>query len=233
MGAGSVGIQMVTDVSDWDSPKTNHTIGNLCEWFVQPSGRPSAWDDETWQVALDERGFRRQSQLVAQLFVGKSGEVIGRMTWRSILTHGVVTAIEVIDRPEVWPAADDLAQSLSPLGLRGPFNAQGIWTEERVQFLEVNPRFSGSTGARALLGYREVEAAVRHFALCESEEDVKSLLTPRPRWVGVRQTAERVVPESWVHAFETKDVCHYRRLCNGFLSSADRDTLGGKSSECC
>lgn len=202
-GSGSVGIQVLATASDWDAVKMHHTMGSLGGWVVQPMGRPSAWNDATWQRVLDERRLERQDQLTVQLFVGGSGEVIGRMAWLGSLKCGVVTVIEVIDEPEIWCAVEDLARAACCLRVQGSLNLQGIWAGEQTRFFEVNPRFSGSTGARALLGYREVEAAVRYFGLGESEEDVRRLLGPPRRWVGLRQMTERVVPELWVQRFET------------------------------
>jgi len=201
-GSGSVGIQVLATASDWDVVKLYHTVDSLDAWIVQRMGRPSAWDDATWQWTLDNRRFRQQNQVASQLFVGDSGEVLGRMAWLVSLSGGVVTAIEVINKPEIWRAVEDLARAVCSLGVRGPLNIQGILAGEETRFFEVNPRFSGSTGARALLGYREVEAAVRHFGLGESEEDVRRILSPRRRWVGLRQMTERVVPELWVQRFE-------------------------------
>jgi nucleoside-diphosphate-sugar epimerase len=201
-GSGSVGIQVLATASDWDAIKMHYTMDSLGGWVVQPMGRPSAWDDATWQRALDERRLQRQGQLAVQLFVGESGAVLGRMAWLATLKHGVVTAIEVVDKSEIWRAVEDLERAVCSLGVRGPLNIQGIWTGEQTRFFEVNPRFSGSTGARALLGYREVEAAVRHFGRGESEEDMRRLLRPTRRCVGLRQMTERVVPESWVQRFE-------------------------------
>jgi len=202
-GSGSVGVRILTSASDWTLVTMQNSLDTLESWVVQPLGRPSTWGDAEWQRVLEEGQLRRQDQLAVQLFVSESGHTIGRMTWLASLKSGVVTSIEVIDDPEIWRAVERVEEVVATLGVRGPLNIQGIRDGERTSFFEVNPRFSGSTGARALLGYREVEAAVRHFALGESEEDVKSLLTPRRRWVGLRQMAERAVPEVWVHRFES------------------------------
>ncbi len=208
-GSGSVGVQILATASDWDTVKLQNTMNRLDEYVVQQLGRPSAWTDETWERVLAERSLQSQDQLVVQLFFADSGELIGRMSWLATLKSGVVMAIEVIEEPEIWRAVEPVQRAISSLGIRGPLNIQGIWAGENTQFFELNPRFSGSTGVRALLGYREVEAAVRHFGLNESAEAVENILgTPR-QWVGLRQMSERIVPKAWVHTFETTGSLSY------------------------
>ena len=200
-GSGSVGVQILATVSDWDVVKMRHSMDSLDGLVVQPLGRPSAWNDATWEQALDERRFQQQDQLAVQLFVAESGEIIGRMAWLVQLKNGVVMAIEPVDEPGIWRAVELVERAFSSLGLRGPVNIQGIWAGEDVRFFEVNPRFSGSTGVRSLLGYREVEAAARHFGLGEPAEAVAKILATPRHWAGLRQMSERVVPQAWVDTF--------------------------------
>jgi len=201
-GSGSVGIQILATPLDWDQLASRRSASELEALVVQPLGRPAEWDDATWEAILRERRLVRQDQLAAQLFFAEDGEVIGRMTWLVRLKHGVVMGIEIVEEPGIRRAVESVEQAARDLGIRGPLNMQGIAAGNRTSFFEVNPRFSGSTGVRALLGYREVEAAVRHFALGESGEDVRHLLGPARRWIGLRQMSERVVPSSWVRRFE-------------------------------
>lgn len=201
-GSGSDGLRILATASDWDTIKLRYTMNQLDDYVVQQFGRPSAWNDATWQRALDERGFQRQDQLAVQLFFAESGEMIGRMAWLAMLKSGVVMAIETIEEPDIWRAVEPVERAFNSLGMRGPVNIQGIWAGENTRFFEVNPRFSGSTGVRTLLGYREVEAAARHFGLGEPAEAVENILAAPRQWVGLRQMSERVVPEAWVKSFE-------------------------------
>lgn len=54
--------------------------------------------------------------------------------------------------PEVTSQCEDIAQAL---GSRGPLNIQCRFVSGRVMVFEVNPRFSGTTSARALAGFNE------------------------------------------------------------------------------
>jgi len=96
--------------------------------------------------------------------------------------------------------------AFAALGARGPLNLQGFMTSDGIRFFEANPRFTGSSQVRTLLGYREVEAAVRHFALQEPPSRVRACLKPVSGWVCLRQMTERVVPRVWVERFETEKV---------------------------
>ena len=54
----------------------------------------------------------------------------------------------------------------------GPCNVQLRLVEGRPVPFELNVRFSGTTPARARLGFNEVEAAIRHFVLGEPAQDL-------------------------------------------------------------
>lgn len=201
-GSASAGIQIVTCVSDWARIREDLPTGQRDDWIVQPLGKPFAWDEPTWQQVLVRRQIAQQDQLAVQLFVSDSREILGRMAWLVTLKHGVVMSVESIDQPGIWHAVEPLERAACSLGARGPVNAQGIWDGKKARFFEVNPRFSGSTGVRALLGYREVEAAVRHFGLRESAQSIQKLLAPSAERIGVRQMVDRAVPTAWVKCFE-------------------------------
>ena|GEM_PF-222061 len=201
-GSGSIGVRIIAAASDWESIKLRYRMDRLDDWVVQLLGRPSAWDDATWQHVLDERSLQPQDSLAVQLFFSDNSEVIGRMSWLGRMKSGVVMAIETIEEPEIWRAIEPVERAFGNLGMHGPVNIEGIWAGENTQFFEANPRFAGTTRVRALLGYREVEAAVRHFGLNEPAEAVESILSTPRQWIGLRQMSERVVPATWVQTFE-------------------------------
>jgi len=71
---------------------------------------------------------------------------------------------------------------------------------------EINARFTGSTYPRALLGYNEVEAAVRYFALGQGRDVAQRMLRPRIGWVALRQVhgCDVAVPLERMTTFETE-----------------------------
>lgn len=90
--------------------------------------------------------------------------------------------------PEVRAACERIAAAL---GSCGPLNVQCRYVDGTLYPFEVNPRFSGTTHVRALLGFNEPDVLIRHHVLGE----------PNPGRVAyryghvVRALAERVVEE--------------------------------------
>lgn len=102
--------------------------------------------------------------------------------------------------PEVRRACEEIAAAL---GSRGPLNVQCRFVDGRLYPFEVNPRFSGTTYIRALLGFNEPDLLIRHHVL---GEPLPERVTYRFGHV-VRALVERVVDdyarvESWRAADE-------------------------------
>lgn len=70
----------------------------------------------------------------------------------------------VRDFPEVRDACEAIAQAL---GSRGPLNVQCRFAGGVLYPFEVNPRFSGTTYIRALMGFNEPDLLIRHHVLGE------------------------------------------------------------------
>lgn len=93
------------------------------------------------------------------------------------------------DFPEVRKACEAIATAL---GSRGPINIQCRFVDGTLYPFEINPRFSGTTYVRALMGFNEVDIMIRHHLLGE----------PLPKQVEyrhgqvIRGLVERTVPES-------------------------------------
>lgn len=201
-GAGSVGVRVVGDPSEWQTIALGPGACRGADWVVQPFLRPATWDDGLWEQVRTSGRLIQKDHMIVQVLLSQEGDLLGYVCYRADLKSGVPMRIELVDDPSVWEAAEPLVAAFASLGARGPLNLQGALTEEGVRFFEANPRFSGSTQVRSLMGYREVEAAVRHFVLEEPPEKVKACLAPVPSRVGLRQMTERVVPSTWVKQFE-------------------------------
>jgi carbamoyl-phosphate synthase large subunit len=65
---------------------------------------------------------------------------------------------------EVTEQCEEIALAL---GARGPLNIQCRLVGGRVQVFEINPRFSGTTSLRAMVGYNEPDVLVRKHLLGE------------------------------------------------------------------
>jgi carbamoyl-phosphate synthase large subunit len=99
------------------------------------------------------------------------------------LSQGVVR-----DFPEVRAACEAITNAL---GSRGPLNVQVRVSEGRVYPFEINPRFSGTSYMRALLGFNEADLLIRHHVLGEAIPERPPYRTGHV----VRALAERVVED--------------------------------------
>jgi len=71
-----------------------------------------------------------------------------------------------IDRfPEVAETCQAIAKAI---GAKGPVNIQCRVVNRVVQVFEINPRFSGTTSLRAMVGYNEPDVLVRKHLLHET-----------------------------------------------------------------
>lgn len=69
--------------------------------------------------------------------------------------------------PEVTSQCEEIAAAL---GARGPLNIQCRLVDGVVHVFEINPRFSGTTSLRAMVGYNEPDVLVRRHLLGEQIE---------------------------------------------------------------
>lgn len=66
--------------------------------------------------------------------------------------------------PEITGPCEQIAGTL---GARGPMNIQCRYVDGRVIVFEINPRFSGTTSLRAMVGYNEPDCLFREHVLRE------------------------------------------------------------------
>ena len=78
------------------------------------------------------------------------------------VSHG-----EFQDFPAIRQQCEEIA---SALGARGPINIQCRVVEGKVRVFEINPRFSGTTSLRAMMGYNEPDILIREHVLGEKVE---------------------------------------------------------------
>jgi carbamoyl-phosphate synthase large subunit len=88
--------------------------------------------------------------------------------------------------PEVTGPCEEIARAL---GARGPLNVQCRLVGGRVHVFEINPRFSGTTSLRAMVGCNEPDMLVRAHVLGEDVEPH----APYREGVVVRSLAETLI----------------------------------------
>ena len=59
------------------------------------------------------------------------------------------------------------------MGSRGPLNIQCRKTKEGIYTMEINPRFSGTSPMRALMGYNEPDILIRKYLLGQNIVKIK------------------------------------------------------------
>ncbi|MBA2545711.1 MAG: ATP-grasp domain-containing protein, partial [Solirubrobacterales bacterium] len=101
-------------------------------------------------------------------FSDSAGRVRGTMAMRRTLQDGTTVTAEAGSFPEVSAEAGRIAAALQP---SGPCNVQLRIHEGKPVCFEINVRFSGTTPIRTRLGFNEVEAAIRHYALGHEATD--------------------------------------------------------------
>lgn len=184
-GSGSMGVELV---------KHREELERLPEDYILQELLIPREDDVYYQQFLEEleKGRAPQlSELSVQVVTGFQGEFLGRMATVNKLKNGVPIEIFPIHRQEIWEAVEEILPRLRALGLRGSVNIQGRITDQGIRFFEVNPRFTGITGLRALFGFNEVEACLKSWMGIPSDDPPFDGQTEK---FGLRQVADKAVP---------------------------------------
>jgi carbamoyl-phosphate synthase large subunit len=150
--ARDVGLPLVVKPRDGQGSRDLHIVKSLAALAATVAATPRALvqehlgsDDEEYTVAILSDEIGRVQALTAM---------------RRVLAAGTTVLAETGHFAEIEAEAARIAAAL---GLRGPSNVQLRRTERGPVAFEVNPRFSGTTALRALAGWNDVAAAVRHF----------------------------------------------------------------------
>ena len=136
---------------------------------------------ENLKVLVQEYiGTADEEYTVGVLTTPDSGEMIGSIALRRLLLDSISTKLRIRDSnsnipyvissgfsqgliepfPEVQKVCEDIALALNS---KGPINIQCRKTEKGIFPFEINPRLSGTTYLRAMVGYNEPEMLIRYF----------------------------------------------------------------------
>jgi nucleoside-diphosphate-sugar epimerase len=141
--------------------------------------------------ALQQQTLSQVAEISIQLVVSRSGSLLGRMATYNKLNNGVPIEIIPVDDPRIWAPVETVLPILLAKGLRGPLNLQGRLNEKGLQLYEMNARFTGITGLRALMGFNEVEALIADFS--GRRHSGAGSLKNNVRRIGMRQTGDRCI----------------------------------------
>lgn len=185
-GSSSIGIRLALDAASLRDEARDDQM--VVQPFLPPRDRTFAVPDDTGAATLDQL-----HEVSAQYVVGPTGRILGSFVSLNRLRLGIPVQIEpVVDAAWVEDGRP-FVEALIELGARGPINLQGrLDADGHVQFFELNARFTGITGVRTMMGFREVEAAVRALAL-DDEAGAADALMIDDRLVGLRHVGDMVV----------------------------------------
>ena len=110
------------------------------------------------------------SEYTCSVFKDSKGNFIGPIVARRTLRNGTSWIVEVVSKPDLKDYLLKIAQSLD---YSGPLNIQLIETSSGPKLLEINCRFSGTTGIRSYFGFNEPEMSISSFYDKKSLKSVK------------------------------------------------------------
>lgn len=183
-GFASRNIFAINNPCDLDKLESFHVVQTLA---VPKKG---SLNRENFLKALKKGHILQVDEISVQLLFAKDGTELGRMASYNKLQNGVPIEIIPIDDKTLWEEIDIIIPKLKELGLNGPINIQGRLTDDGFRIFEMNPRFTGITGLRSLMGFNEVEAIIRDYCSISAPS---SPLTINDRKIGIRQVANRVI----------------------------------------
>lgn len=186
-GSASQGISIINTVGDLKGLKE--------EDIIQPYLFPEKADPnyEAIEKAVKKGDFIQKSEISIQLLFNKNSEHKGIFISKNTLKNGVPIFVDPIN-PETFKYLDEILKFVPILEdrkVKGPVNIQGRITPEGLFFFEMNMRFTGITGNRALLGFNEVDYLVRNFLDKPAVIDGYAI-----NKLGVRQVACATIPKT-------------------------------------
>jgi len=184
-GSGSTGIIILNNIHDLQKISERHIVQEIA--FPKQNDQ----DYEIFCEKISKNQNLQVSEVSIQVVTGAKGEMLGRMATYNKLKDGVPIEIIPIDNTEIWSVVDELLPILIQLGLRGPLNIQGRLTDDGLKIFEMNPRFTGISGLRALMGFNEVEACVKEWLGIDNGKNQIRINSNR---FGTRQTADKSIP---------------------------------------
>ncbi len=184
-GSASQGITIVNTEEDLKNLKG--------EDIIQPYLFPEKEDVNYKDIkrAVLNGDFIQKSEISIQLLFDNSSKHVGTFISKNTLKNGVPIFVDPIN-PKSFKYLEEILKFVPILEkkkVKGPVNIQGRITPNGLYFFEMNMRFTGITGNRALLGFNEVDYLVKNFLNKKASIDGYA-----PNKLGVRQVACSTIP---------------------------------------
>ena len=156
-GRGSKGIVILHTEEELSTLDPNYIIQEL----VIPHKKDLNYEE--YIKSISKKINPQISEVSIQVVADINGVLLGRMASYNKLSSGVPIEILPVDDPLFWDVIDQLMPHINALGFRGPLNIQGRITEDGFKIFEMNARFTGITGLRAIMGFNEVEECIKSW----------------------------------------------------------------------
>ena len=183
-GYASKGIEILLEEKDLVRITNQHIIQELA---MPHKGDPFR---QEYIQQISKKVNSQLSEISIQVVTDKNGEVIGKMASYNKLNNGVPIEIIPYENEYIWSEIDKLIPILKQLGHRGPLNIQGRLTDKGLKLFEMNARFTGITGLRAIMGFNEVESCIKDWLNLSNEDGTLELNYDR---FGIRQTTDKII----------------------------------------
>jgi carbamoyl-phosphate synthase large subunit len=150
-GSGSLGVRVL--LTPTQVARACATPGLIIQPFLDPPGElvPDLRDGVPlfWEVAC-------RAEYGVQALIGPNSEMGPWFCFISEHRLGRNEWLAPCDEPSLGSFAAEVVPQLAVAGFRGPVNVQVRRSGSQWQVIEINPRFSGGTSGRYLLGFDEV-----------------------------------------------------------------------------
>lgn len=150
-GTASRGVMSVSSLAEG-----RESVRNTANPLIQ---------EQLMNLKQDELG----SEYTCSVFKDINGNFIGPFVARRTLRNGTSWIVKVVSKPNFDDYLLSIAQSLD---YSGPLNVQLIETNSGPKLLEINCRFSGTTGVRSYFGFNEPEMSITSYY---DKKSIKSL----------------------------------------------------------
>lgn len=211
-GKASTGVRLVH--SHEELQELPRDRGLIVQHYLPPPSQESP-------AGSPPESLNQSDEWSVQFFVDGNGDILGHFVSVNELKEGFPW--EIVPQPNrtAVEEARAIVGALIEKGFYGPINIQGRETEEGFQFFEANTRFTGITGVRASMGYRELDAAV-HALLLEDPDEARACLDFDTDFVATRHVEHTTLPKERVITEQSSS----RAETNGKAISVPGASLG-------
>ncbi len=188
-GSASQGISIINNIQDLDGANDND--------IIQPYLFPEESDINFTSIvkAVKNGKFIQKSEISIQLLFSDSSKLSGIFISKNTLKNGIPIFVDPIDLDNfsyIGEGYEVLFRFWKVKKLKDQLIFRERITEKGLFFFEMNMRFTGITGTRALLGFNEVDFLINNF-LHSTNDKIENYSINK---LGVRQVACSTISRS-------------------------------------